>query len=91
MALGATPVTAMPDGGGAAQRMESVAANATGGTGRITLSAGSSDAVFQIYSITGQLIKTVRVNADSHSTVEMPKGFYVVKCNGQWSRKVIVK
>lgn len=74
------------------QRIENVQATASarGGDGRIVLTAGSEDATFQIYSITGQMVKQVKVNAESHVSVEMPKGFYIVKYNNQWSRKVVV-
>ena len=64
---------------------------ATGGLGHIYLTAASSEVAFSIYSITGQLLRTVRVPADSHVSVELPKGFYIVKCNAGWSRKVVVK
>ncbi len=90
MALWMTPQSAMCDNTGMQQRVESTS-SVTGGTGCITLVAGSSDAVFQVYSITGQLLKTVRLSADGHTSVDIPKGFYVVRCNGQWSRKVIVR
>ena len=62
-----------------------------GGNGRITFYAGSETIVFSVYSITGQLLRTVRVAADTHITVELPKGFYIVKCGTQGSRKVVVK
>jgi len=90
MALGCGTMSAANDGTAPQQRIEAVA-NATGGSGRINFVAGNSDAVFHIYSITGQLLKTVRLSADGHASLDMPKGFYVVRCNGQWSRKVIVK
>lgn len=90
MALSGGTVMATPDANGVAQRIETVA-TASGATGRIQFSAGNTDAVFLVYSITGQLLKTVRLSADGHASIDMPKGFYVVKCNGQWSRKVIVK
>ncbi|MDO4510305.1 MAG: T9SS type A sorting domain-containing protein [Bacteroidales bacterium] len=72
---------------------ESVAnvASVKGGVGTIQFNAGSSDATFNIYAITGQLLKSVKVNADCHVTVDMPKGFYIVRFNNQWSRKVVVK
>lgn len=75
------------------QRIEAVAPqpDAQGGVGHITFVAGSNDAVFNIYSITGQLIKVVRVAADQRATIDIPKGFYIVKCSNQWSRKVVVK
>ena len=45
---------------------------------------------FEIYSITGQLIKTVNVPASTHVKIELPKGFYIVKCE-IWTRRVMVK
>lgn len=77
----------------AAPAIESVSSIPTvrGGEGRIYLSAGSVDATFNIYSITGQLVRVVKLGADTHTTVEMPKGFYVVRYFNQWSRKVVVK
>jgi len=76
------------------QRIENVAStgpSAQGAEGRIVFTSGNSDAIFNIYSITGQLVKVVRVSADQRVTVEFPKGFYIVKCNNQWSRKVVVR
>ena len=78
----------------AAPRVEQVSSDETtvyGGKGTIAMVAGESDATFNIYSITGQLIKTVRVTAGTKVTIEVPKGFYIVKCAGKWSRKVVVK
>ena len=75
------------------QRVENVAAQATatGAQGHILFTAGASDAVFSVYSITGQLMKVVRVPAGNHVTLDLPQGFYIVKCNNQWSRKVVVR
>lgn len=64
---------------------------AVGDAGRIYFVAGDTEAVFHIYSITGQLIKTVKVAADARVAVDMPKGFYIVRYNSSWSRKVVVK
>jgi hypothetical protein len=78
----------------AAPRVEQVSSDETtvvGGKGTIAMVAGDSDATFNIFSITGQLIKTVRVNAGTKVTIDVPKGFYIVKCAGKWSRKVVVK
>ena len=75
-------------------RVEQVSSDETtvvGGKGTIAMVAGDGDTKFNIYSITGQLIKTVRVNAGTRVTIDMPKGFYIVKCAGRWSRKVVVK
>ena len=75
------------------QRVETTATGptATGAEGRIVFTAGNSDATFNVYSITGQLIKVVRVSSDQRVTVDFPKGFYIVKCSNQWSRKVVVR
>ena len=75
------------------QRIETTATGpaAQGAEGRIVFIAGSSDATFNVYSITGQLVKVVRVSADQRASVEFPKGFYIVKCSNQWSRKVVVR
>ena len=67
------------------------AASVKGGIGSIHFTAGSSDATFCVYAITGQLLKSVKVSADSHVTIDIPKGFYIVRYNSQWSRKVVVK
>ena len=78
----------------ASPRIEQVSGDettVTGGKGTIAMVAGDSDATFNIYSITGQLIKTVKVSAGTRMTIDMPKGFYIVKCAGRWSRKVVVK
>ena len=75
------------------QRVETAKAEPTaqGAEGRIVFTAGNSDATFNVYSITGQLIKVVRVSAEQRASVDFPKGFYIVKCGNQWSRKVVVR
>ncbi len=89
LAVGSVSVNAF-----ATPRVEQVSSEETtvvGGKGTIAMVAGESDATFNIYSITGQLIKTVRVSAGTKVTIDVPKGFYIVKCAGRWSRKVVVK
>lgn len=81
------------DGG---QRLESVSTasnvpNAQGANGHIHFYAGSEPTVFSVYSITGQLLRTLRVPAEGHTSVEFPKGFYIVKYGSQGARKVVVK
>lgn len=66
-------------------------ASVQGGVGHLVLIAGESDTVFGVYSITGQLLRTVRVAAGSRVTIEMPKGFYIVRCGNRGSRKVVVR
>ena len=92
MAMGGVQAVPAPDNF-LPQRVETVASGPTaqGAEGRIIFSAGSSDATFNVYSITGQLVKVVRVSADQRVTVDFPKGFYIVKCSTQWSRKVVVR
>lgn len=51
-------------------------------------SNGSGTVRFEIFSITGQLIKSV--NVKSVSRIELPKGFYIVKCDA-WTKRVVVK
>lgn len=92
LAIGAVQALPVPDNF-LPQRVETATAGpaAQGAEGRIVFIAGNSDAVFNVYSITGQLIKVVRVGADQRASVDFPKGFYIVKCNNQWSRKVVVR
>lgn len=92
LAIGMAQAVPTPDNS-LPQRIETAATGpvAQGGEGRIVFIAGSSDAVFNVYSITGQLIKVVRIGADQRTSVDFPKGFYIVKCNNQWSRKVVVR
>lgn len=92
LALGVAVAAPVPDNF-LPQRVENTATGpaAHGAEGRIVFIAGSTDAAFSVYSITGQLVKVVRVSADQRTTVEFPKGFYIVKCSNQWSRKVVVR
>jgi len=92
LALGGVHALPVPDNF-LPQKVETATATpvAQGAEGRIVFTAGNSDATFNIYSITGQLIKVVRVAAEQRASVEFPKGFYIVKCGNQWSRKVVVR
>ncbi len=56
--------------------------------GGISLSA-TGRVSFEIYSITGQKVKSLAVE-DSTVKVELPKGCYIVRTSG-WSKKVVVK
>lgn len=63
-------------------------AKSTGST--IELNCGERTNVkFEIYSITGQLIKTITV-AQGSVKIELPKGFYIVKCEN-WTRRMMLK
>ena len=93
LAFGGVSAYAEPEGATVAQRIESASATPVvkGGVGRIYLTAGNAYASFSIYSITGQLLKVVKLTDDSHVSVELPKGFYIVRCSGFGSVKVVVK
>ncbi len=91
VAFGLTEAWASPEPVPAVAENVANAASVKGGVGTIYFTAGSTDATFSIYAITGQLLKSVKVSADSHMSVDMPKGFYIVRYNSQWSRKVVVK
>ncbi len=45
---------------------------------------------FGIYSITGQLIKSVKVLPHTSTTIILPKGYYIVKCD-KWAKQVVVR
>lgn len=64
---------------------ESVAESVAGG---IKLSATGREG-FEIYSITGQKVKSVAVE-DSSTKVDLPKGCYIVR-TAKWSKKVVVR
>ena len=92
LAIGAATAVPVPDNF-LPQRVETAATgpSAQGAEGRIVFVSGSNDAVFNVYSITGQLVKGVKVSAEQRASVEFPKGFYIVRCGNQWSRKVVVR
>lgn len=52
--------------------------------------AADNGARFMVYSITGQVVKTVDVRVGSPVSVELPAGVYIVKC-GKWSHRVVVR
>ena len=92
VALCGAVTVAEPDGG-VMSRIEVAASvpQVEGEVGKIVFVAGSNDAVFNVYSITGQLLKVVRLAAEQRTSVDLPKGFYIVKINNHGSRKVVVK
>lgn len=60
--------------------------------GHIELAAVDQAATFSLYSITGQLVKSVTVSAGSTMTLDLPKGVYIVRCaEGQWVKRVMVR
>ena len=83
------------DGGGSiGQESLAVASEATVDVqkGAVLISNNSAgDNTFTIYCVTGQQVKVVELSGDAKATVELPKGFYVVKCSDSWSRKIVVR
>ena len=58
--------------------------------GYLELTAPDSEIVkFEIFSITGQLIKSITVKG-STAKVELPKGFYIIKCDA-WTKRVMLR
>ncbi len=58
--------------------------------GYIELTAPEGETVkFEIFSITGQLIKAVTVKS-STMKVDLPKGFYIIKCE-TWTKRVMLR
>lgn len=58
--------------------------------GFVELTAPEGDTVkFEIFSITGQLVKSVTVKG-STVKVDLPKGFYIIKCDC-WTKRVMLK
>ena len=74
------------------QEFSENSATVVGGAGCMTIYNYNSDneSTFSVYSITGQIVKSVSVPGGTTATINLPKGFYIVKCE-YWSRKVIVK
>lgn len=72
-------------------RLETQKASVIAGSDGIALTvADEKPEKFHIYSITGQLVKTIEVGAGGSERVELPRGCYIVKCS-RWSKKVMVK
>lgn len=58
-------------------------------SGGIEISANDTKSHhFYIYSITGQMIKSVDIQ-DSQ-VIDLPQGCYIVKCS-EWSKKIVVR
>lgn len=50
----------------------------------------SQSTKFEVFSITGQLVRTLVVPADRVARVELPRGCYIIKCAG-WTKRVMLK
>ncbi len=72
--------------------LEQTAAVRTG-SGRIELAvpaAAEAPVRFFIYSITGQMLKSVDVAPGQSVAVDVPQGYYIVKC-ADFSRQIVVR
>ncbi|WP_278744453.1 T9SS type A sorting domain-containing protein [Muribaculum intestinale] len=49
---------------------------------------GESSSTFYIYSITGQMVKSVDISGNTF--IDLPRGCYIIKC-ASWSKKVVVR
>lgn len=92
LAAAMPPATAV-----AAQRIEASAelnvadARATSSGLLLTVSHSSDTPVrFMVYSITGQLIKSIDVAAGDEAAIDLPAGYYIVK-TAQWSKRLVVR
>lgn len=56
--------------------------------GAVEITSPSGPLTFHIFSITGQLVKTVVLQSET-ARIELPRGCYVIK-SGRWSKKVLV-
>ena len=76
--------------GDSADDVKPVAVAVSAGTGTLTLENNTDKtSTFTVYSITGQVVKTVTLKSDS-LTVALPQGFYIVKSEDS-TVKVVVK
>lgn len=61
------------------------------GRGSVELIAASQrSAHFVIFSITGQAVKSANVDAGERVSIDLPAGYYIVKC-ADWSRRILIK
>ena len=63
---------------------------AIGHEGSIRLINFEGETTFMIYSITGQLMRNVKITGNNETNVDLPQGYYVVKCHA-WSHKIVVR
>ncbi len=89
MAGTAFPAVAQHDSEGASIETIAVVPSMKSVSGGIEISANDEQPHhFYIYSITGQMIKSVDIQ-DSQ-VIDLPQGCYIVKCN-EWSKKIVVR
>lgn len=55
----------------------------------LIVEADSGEFNFRIYSITGQVVKSLKLSEGSE-LIELPQGCYIVKCEA-WSKKIIIR
>ncbi|MDE6248676.1 MAG: T9SS type A sorting domain-containing protein [Paramuribaculum sp.] len=90
--LGTTGIVASgaaSHGGAGVEIVAESVATVTTGVGEMTISTDQTQR-FYVFSITGQMIKSLEISAGEQKTIELPNGCYIVKC-AQWSKKVVVR
>lgn len=88
-AAGGSALASVTDNG-VQQELASSTVSVKTGAGQVELTVSGDEPVkFHIYSITGQLVKSVSM-ADGSVIIELPRGLYIVKCD-KWSKQIVVK
>lgn len=88
-AAGASASASVTDNG-VQQELASSTVSIKVGQGQAELTVNGDEPIkFHIYSITGQLVKSLSL-ADGSIVVELPRGLYIVKCD-KWSKQIVVK
>lgn len=89
MSIGSSAVYAFPAHNGiSVNAVSQPTIKALNGSIAITV-PGDNLVHFQVFSITGQAIKSITLGQGT-TTIELPKGYYIVKCS-HWSKTIIVK
>lgn len=70
--------------------LETASLNVVSGGVELTASTDRPSTYFTIYSITGQKVKSVNVSQGTSVHIDLPDGYYIVKCN-DWSRRILIK
>ena len=71
---------------------ETVSGPAVAVEGRVIEFTGDSSSTvkFEVFSITGQLVRTLMVGKDQTVRIELQRGCYIIKCSS-WTKRVMLK
>lgn len=86
----ATPIAAERHSGNATQTFaQADAPRISVNQGSVTITATADTQItFEVYSMTGQLVKRIRTN-DGSVSFDLPRGCYIIRCE-RWSKKIVV-